>query len=152
MSPVPDPRLERSLHHQPVQAAGEPSNLLPAQHRVQLRIRAHLPGDHQGHESRVTLTRVVMQDHIIIRLVSGLLGRMTITAAYFVCLQVSAATCHVSRVPIHVCPQYASELMPTVLRGRGVALCEVFGGVAILLSPMIVHLVSAVTQPRLIGV
>ena len=48
-----------------------------------------------------------------------------------------------SRVPIHVCPQYASELMPTVLRGRGVALCEVFGGVAILLSPMIVHLVSA---------
>ena len=40
-------------------------------------------------------------------------------------------------------PQYASELMPTVLRGRGVALCEVFGGVAILLSPVIVHLVSA---------
>ena len=93
-----------------------------------------------------------VQDHVIIRLVSGLLGRMTITAAYFVCLQVSAATCQHTRVPIHVCPQYASELMPTVLRGRGVALCEVFGGVAILLSPMIVHLVSAVTQPRLIGV
>ena len=93
-----------------------------------------------------------MQDHIIIRLVSGLLGRMTITAAYFVCLQVSAALCYNTRVTIHVCPQYASELMPTVLRGRGVALCEVFGGVAILLSPMIVHLVSAVTQPRLIGV
>ena len=38
-----------------------------------------------------------MQDHIIIRLVSGLLGRMTITAAYFVCLQVSAVTIHMSR-------------------------------------------------------
>ena len=92
MSPVPDPRLERSLHHQQVRPAGEPGNLLPAQHRVQLRLRAHLPGDHQGHESRVTLTRVVMQDHIIIRLVSGLLGRMTITAAYFVCLQVSVVS------------------------------------------------------------
>ena len=64
----------------------------------------------------------------------------------------SRVTCQHTRVTIHVCPQYASELMPTVLRGRGVALCEVFGGVAILLSPMIVHLVSAVTQPRLIGV
>ena len=100
MSPVPDPRLERSLHHQQVRPPGEPGNLLPAQHRVQLRLRAHLPGEDQGHVSRVTrvtLSRVVMQDHIIIRLVSGLLGRMTITAAYFVCLQVSAATCHVSR-------------------------------------------------------
>ena len=94
---VPDPRLERSLHHQQVRAAGEPGNLLPAQHRVQLRIRAHLPGDHQDHVSRGTCHTVVMQDHIIIRLVSGLLGRMTITAAYFVCLQVSAVTCHVSR-------------------------------------------------------
>ena len=47
------------------------------------------------HVSHVSHCHV--QDHIIIRLVSGLLGRMTITAAYFVCLQVSAVTCHVSR-------------------------------------------------------
>ena len=47
------------------------------------------------------VSRVSMQDHIIIRLVSGLLGRMTITAAYFVCLQVSAVTIHVSRYTCH---------------------------------------------------
>ena len=49
------------------------------------------------HVSHYHVSRVSMQDHIIIRLVSGLLGRMTITAAYFVCLQVSAVTIHVSR-------------------------------------------------------
>ena len=54
----------------------------------------------------------------------GLFGRLTVTAAYFICLQ------------------YASEIFPTVLRGRGVALCEVAGGLAILGSPAIVYLVG----------
>ena len=67
---------------------------------------------------------LICHDLSSVRLGSGLMGRMTIAAAYFVCLQ------------------YASELIPTVLRGRGVALCEVAGGVAIILSPGIVYLVS----------
>ena len=60
----------------------------------------------------------------MLRLMIGLFGRLTVTAAYFVCLQ------------------YASEIFPTVLRGRGVALCEVAGGLAMLGSPAIVYLVS----------
>ena len=60
----------------------------------------------------------------MLRLMIGLFGRLTVTAAYFICLQ------------------YASEIFPTVLRGRGVALCEVAGGLAILGSPAIVYLVG----------
>ena len=63
-------------------------------------------------------------DYGVLRLVVGLCGRLTVTAAYFICLQ------------------YASEIFPTVLRGRGVGLCEVVGGVAILGSPAIVYLVG----------
>jgi hypothetical protein len=63
-------------------------------------------------------------DYDMLRLMIGLFGRLTVTAAYFICLQ------------------YASEIFPTVLRGRGVALCEVAGGVAILGSPAIVYLVG----------
>ena len=65
---------------------------------------------------------LICQDSHQARLVSGLMGRMSITAAYFVCLQ------------------YASELMPTLVRGRGVALCETAGGLAVLASPGIVYL------------
>ena len=53
---------------------------------------------------------------------SGLLGRLNITAAFFISLQ------------------FASEIFPTVIRGRGVALCEMAGGLAVLVSPGIVHL------------
>ena len=53
---------------------------------------------------------------------SGLLGRLNITAAFFISLQ------------------YASEIFPTVIRGRGVALCEMAGGLAVLVSPGVVHL------------
>lgn len=52
----------------------------------------------------------------------ALIGRMTVTAAYFICLQ------------------YGSEIFPTVIRGQGVAMCEILGGFAIFLSPTIVYL------------
>merc|ERR1719474_385231 len=52
----------------------------------------------------------------------ALIGRMTVTAAYFICLQ------------------YGSEIFPTVIRGQGVAMCEILGGFAIFLSPSIVYL------------
>jgi len=54
----------------------------------------------------------------------GLIGRMTVNGAYFICLQ------------------YGSEIFPTVIRGQGVALCEIVGGIAIFLSPTVVYLVS----------
>jgi len=52
----------------------------------------------------------------------ALIGRMTVTAAYFICLQ------------------YGSEIFPTKIRGQGVAMCEILGGIAIFLSPSIVYL------------
>jgi len=52
----------------------------------------------------------------------GLIGRMTVNGAYFICLQ------------------YGSEIFPTVIRGQGVALCEIVGGIAIFLSPTVVYL------------
>jgi len=54
----------------------------------------------------------------------GLIGRMTVNGAYFICLQ------------------YGSEIFPTVIRGQGIALCEIVGGIAIFLSPTVVYLVS----------
>ena len=54
----------------------------------------------------------------------GLIGRMMVNAAYFICLQ------------------YGSEIFPTVIRGQGVALCEIVGGFAIFLSPTVVYLVN----------
>lgn len=57
-----------------------------------------------------------------LRLVSALLSRLNITATYYICLQ------------------FASEIFPTNIRGRGLALCEMAGGVAILASPGVVHL------------
>ena len=55
----------------------------------------------------------------------GLIGRMMVNAAYFICLQ------------------YGSEIFPTVIRGQGVALCEIVGGFAIFLSPTVVYLVKS---------
>lgn len=52
----------------------------------------------------------------------GLIGRMTVNGAYFICLQ------------------YGSEIFPTVIRGQGIALCEIVGGIAIFLSPTVVYL------------
>ena len=65
---------------------------------------------------------LICSDLSTLRLISGLLGRFNITAAYFICLQ------------------FASEIFPTSIRGRGVALCEMVGGLAILVSPGVVHL------------
>ena len=50
---------------------------------------------------------------------------MMVNAAYFICLQ------------------YGSEIFPTVIRGQGVALCEIVGGFAIFLSPTVVYLVKS---------
>ncbi|KAF2361268.1 Major facilitator superfamily [Trinorchestia longiramus] len=57
-------------------------------------------------------------------LVVGLLGRFAITVAYYISLQ------------------YGPEVIPTVVRGQGVALAETLGGVAIFLSPLVVYLVK----------
>ena len=51
-------------------------------------------------------------------------GRMMVSGAYYICLQ------------------YGSEIFPTVIRGQGVALTEIVGGVAIFTSPLVVYLVS----------
>ena len=76
-------------------------------------------------------------DNGTLQLSVGLMGKMTVTGAYY------------------ICQQYSSEVFPTVVRGQGVsqistflffylfvqlALCEVAGGVAIFLSPMVVYL------------
>ena len=42
----------------------------------------------------------------------------------------------------YICLQYGSEIFPTVIRGQGVALTEIVGGVAIFTSPLVVYLVS----------
>ncbi|KAK8735700.1 hypothetical protein OTU49_005274, partial [Cherax quadricarinatus] len=55
-------------------------------------------------------------------LAAALVGRATITGAYYISLQ------------------YCPEVFPTVVRGQGVALAETLGGVAIFLSPSIVYL------------
>lgn len=41
----------------------------------------------------------------------------------------------------YICLQYGSEIFPTVIRGQGVALCEIVGGIAIFISPLVVYLV-----------
>lgn len=61
-------------------------------------------------------------EYYLTSLTVALTGRMTVTAAYFISLQ------------------YSSEIFPTVIRGQGVAMCEILGGVAIFLSPSIVYL------------
>lgn len=52
----------------------------------------------------------------------GLTGRMMVSGAYYICLQ------------------YGSEIFPTVIRGQGVALTEIVGGIAIFTSPLVVYL------------
>jgi len=65
----------------------------------------------------------------------GLIGRMTVNGAYFICLQ------------------YGSEIFPTVIRGQGIALCEIVGGIAIFLSPTVVYLakVSSILPLLILG-
>ena len=80
---------------------------------------------------------IVPADNQTLQLSVGLMGKMTVTGAYY------------------ICQQYSSEVFPTVVRGQGVsqistarffnlflqlALCEVAGGIAIFLSPMVVYL------------
>ena len=60
----------------------------------------------------------------------ALIGRMTITAGYYITLQ------------------YGPEIFPTVIRGQGVAVSETLGGLAIFISPMIVFLVSKNVELR----
>ncbi|MPC47059.1 Organic cation transporter protein [Portunus trituberculatus] len=55
-------------------------------------------------------------------LVVALMGRASITGAYYITLQ------------------YGPEIFPTEVRGQGVALSETLGGVAIFISPMVVYL------------
>merc|ERR1711963_837838 len=50
----------------------------------------------------------------------------------------------------NVCLQYSSEIFPTVIRGKGVAVCEIVGGAAIFLSPTIVYL-STFSLPETAG-
>ncbi|KAB7506374.1 Solute carrier family 22 member 13, partial [Armadillidium nasatum] len=57
-------------------------------------------------------------------LILALLGRLFITGAYYISLQ------------------YCPEIFPTVIRGRGVAMAETFGGIAIFVSPIIVYLIE----------
>ena len=64
----------------------------------------------------------IPMDLPLISLAISLIGRMTANGAFFICLQ------------------YSSEIFPTVIRGKGVALCEIVGGVAIFLSPIIIYL------------
>ena len=53
----------------------------------------------------------------------ALFGRLCVCGAYYIALQ------------------YASELMPTIMRGTGVAICEIMGGIGLFVSPQIVYLV-----------
>lgn len=68
------------------------------------------------------LYTVLPQDVTWLVLSTALVGRASITGAYYITLQ------------------YGPEVFPTVVRGQGVALCETLGGVAIFLSPSIVYL------------
>ena len=59
-----------------------------------------------------------------LRMSSAMFGRMFATGAYYICLQ------------------YASEIFPTSIRGSGLSLCEIIGGIGLFMSPWIVYLVS----------
>jgi len=74
-------------------------------------------------------------DMALINLAVGLIGRMTVTGAFFTCLQ------------------YSSEIFPTVIRGQGVAMCEIVGGIAIFLSPTIIYLdkISSILPLLILG-
>ena len=50
--------------------------------------------------------------------------------------------CRCLLLAINCSLQYGSEIFPTVIRGQGVALCEIVGGVAIFVSPLVVYLVG----------
>ena len=56
--------------------------------------------------------------------VSAMIGRLFVTGAYYTTVM------------------YGPEIFPTGIRGRGVALSETLGGIAIFLSPVIVYSVK----------
>lgn len=78
----------------------------------------------------------VPEDYPWVSMTVALVGRLTVNAAYFICLQ------------------YGSEIFPTVIRGQGIAMCEIVGGIAIFLSPSVVYLakVSPVLPLLILGV
>merc|ERR1712112_196897 len=64
----------------------------------------------------------ISHDWHTVRLGVGLVGKMMVTGAYY------------------IVQQYSSEIFPTVVRGQGLALCEIAGGIAIFLTPAITHM------------
>ena len=65
---------------------------------------------------------------------SAMFGRMFATGAYYICLQ------------------YASEIFPTSIRGSGLSLCEIIGGIGLFMSPWIVYLVSILLRIERSGI
>jgi len=63
-----------------------------------------------------------------LRMSSAMFGRMFATGAYYICLQ------------------YASEIFPTSIRGSGLSLCEIIGGIGLFMSPWIVYLAKFQTE------
>ena len=68
-------------------------------------------------------TKNVADIDATVLMTTAMLGRMFATGAYYICLQC------------------ASEVFPTVIRGKGVATCEIMGGIGLFVCPMIVYLV-----------
>ena len=69
-----------------------------------------------------------------LRMSSAMFGRMFATGAYYICLQ------------------YASEIFPTSIRGSGLSLCEIIGGIGLFMSPWIVYLVSILLRIERSGI
>jgi len=85
-------------------------------------------------------------------------GLCCLSSGFIALPQVSIIVALIARMTangaFNVCLQYSSEIFPTVIRGKGVALCEIVGGAAIFLSPTIVYLskVSSVLPTVIFGV
>ncbi len=60
----------------------------------------------------------------VFRLCDALSGRMFAVGIYYVALQ------------------FSLEVLPTVVRGTGAAMCEIFGGLGVFMCPQIVYLVN----------
>jgi hypothetical protein len=67
-----------------------------------------------------------------VELAFALAGRTVASGAYYICLQ------------------YASEIFPTSLPGKGVASCEVIGGIGMFIGPWIVYLVRIIFNTKAI--
>ena len=73
---------------------------------------------------RFGIVTILFVDMESLRMSSAMFGRMFATGAYYICLQ------------------YASEIFPTSIRGSGLSLCEIIGGIGLFMSPWIVYLVN----------